>query len=171
MLSLNFKQFSITFVRSKNKDLKKDFFNPIDKDKTAEKPNLLPYAHNVGGAIIRPIDKGRVKGNAMKAMFQQTESQLTQIKDQVETLLQQAQDIHDRIHISEKIYIADCGFKPVIDYIYYLYERNNGDWFLSMVKPEEWGKAPKFDFVAEVKLLADHTWIVLNKNPNKPIEI
>ena len=36
--------------------------NPIDKDKIAKDPHLLPYAHTVGGAIIKPIDKGRAKG-------------------------------------------------------------------------------------------------------------
>ena len=42
--------------------------NPIDLDKIAEQPHLLPYAHTLGGAIIRPIDKGRTKGVAMSAM-------------------------------------------------------------------------------------------------------
>ena len=147
------------------------FFNPIDKDKTAEKPNLLPYAHHVGSAIIKPIDKGRVRGNAMKAMFQQTENQLGQIKEQVETLIKQAQEIHDRISISEKIYTADCGFKPVIDMEYFLYERDNGSWFLSMVSPLEWGKGKLFTYIASVKLLADHTWHVIDNNPEKPIDI
>lgn len=148
-----------------------NFFNPIDKDKTAEKPNLLPYATNVGSAIIRPLDKGRVKGNAMKAMFQQTESQLTQIKEQVETLIRQAQEIHDRIDISERIYTADVGFKPVIDKLYFLYERDNGNWFLSMVGPEEWKKTNPFTFIAEVKLLADHTWTVIRKNEAETIDL
>ena len=151
--------------------MNESFFNPIDKDKVAEKPNLLPYAHHVGGAIIKPLDKGRTKGNAMKAMFQQTENQLTQIKEQVETLIRQAQAIHDRISISERIYTADVGFKPVIDHVYYLYERDNGDWFLSMVSPAEWGKLRNFEFIAKVKLLADHTWDVVEKNPNAIIEL
>ena len=150
-------------MQIKRNKLDDKFFNPIDKDKTAEKPNLMPYATNVGSAIIKPIDKGRTKGNAMKAMFQQTESQLHQIKEQVETLIRQAQEIHDRIDISERIYTADCPFKPVIDHLYYLYERDNGDLFLSMVSPIEWGKNIKFGFVAEVKLLADHTWKIINK--------
>lgn len=76
--------------------------NPISKDNITETPHLLPYAHHVGSAIIKPVDKGRTKGNAMKAMYQQTENQLVQIKEQVETLIKQAQAIHDRISVSEK---------------------------------------------------------------------
>ena len=92
--------------------------NPIHPDKITETPHLLPYAHHVGSAIIKPLDKGKTKGVAMKAMYQQTEQQLHQIKEQVETLIKQAQAIHDRISISEKIYKADCGFKPVPGYVY-----------------------------------------------------
>lgn len=141
-----------------------DFFNPIDKDKTADAPHLLPYAHHVGSAIIRPLDKGRTKGNAMTAMYQQTGNQLNQIKEQVETLIRQAQAIHDRIEISEKIYKADMGFKPTVNQIYHLYERQNGEWVLSLVSPYEWGSKIPYHFIATVQMLADSTWEILEKN-------
>ncbi len=52
--------------------------NPIDKDKTTDKPGLLTYAHHIGSAIVKPLDKGKIKGRAMQAMFEQTESSLNQ---------------------------------------------------------------------------------------------
>lgn len=143
--------------------------NPIDPDKIAENPHLLPYAHTVGGAIIKPIDKGRTKGVAMSAMYEQTSTQLHQIKDQVENLLAQAQDIHDRIDISEKVYLADCSFKPVMGQVYQLYEKKDGTWMLSMITPEEWGDSLPFHFLATAKLLHDHTWEILEVNKDKPI--
>ena len=54
---------------------KKRKFNPIDKDKITETPHNLPYAHNVGSAIIFPDDKDRIKSNAMSAMVEQTNLQ------------------------------------------------------------------------------------------------
>ncbi|NNF34823.1 MAG: DUF2452 domain-containing protein [Saprospiraceae bacterium] len=138
--------------------------NPIDKDKIAETPHLLPYAHHVGSAIIRPIDKGKEKGLSMTAMYQQTDVQLTQIKEQVETLIRQAQEIHDRIDISEKIYKADVGFRPIIGRTYHLYEKEVNQWVISMIAPEEWGKNPPYTFLATVTMLADHTWEVQKKS-------
>lgn len=138
-------------------------YNPISEDKITDMPHLLPYAHHVGSAIIRPLDKGRLKGNAMKAMYQQTESQLLHIKEQVETLIKQAQAIHDRISISEKIYQADVGFKPVIGYTYYVYEKKCGLWTISIIGPKEWGKNLPYRYIATVELLADHTWKILEK--------
>ncbi len=146
----------------KKKEVTELKFNPIDKDKITEKPHLLPYAHTVGGSVIKPIDKGRVKGLAVSAMYDQTEMQLDQIREQVTLLAAQAEKIHQRVIISEKIYLADINFKPLIGHTYHLYERKNGKEILSMVGPKEWGKSIPFkNFVATVTLLSDHTWDVL----------
>lgn len=150
---------------------KEEFINPIDIDKVAENPHLLPYAHTVGGAVIKPIDKGRVKGLAVEAMYEQTEMQLDQIREQINLLAAQANQIKDRVELSENIYQADMGFKPLIGKIYHLYQRANEKYVLSMVGPEDWGKKKKntLEFKATVKLLADHTWDVLEQPI--PIEI
>lgn len=135
--------------------------NPIDKDKVAEDPHLLPYAHTVGGAVIKPVDKGRVKGLAVSAMYEQTDMQLDQIKEQINLLAQQAKAIQNRVEISEKIYLCQMNFKPLIGHIYHLYTRSNGEEVLSMVGPKEWGRTSPLEFVATVKLLADHTWEII----------
>lgn len=147
---------------SKKKEATALKFNPIDKDKIAENPHLLPYAHTVGGSVIKPIDKGRVKGLAVSAMYDQTEMQLDQIREQVTLLAAQAEKIHQRVRISEKIYLADINFKPLIGHTYHLYERKNGKEILSMIGPNEWGKSMPFEnFVATATLLSDHTWDIL----------
>lgn len=143
---------------------KEEFINPINPDHITDIPHLLPYAHTVGGAIIRPMDKGRSKGLAMSAMYEQTDVQLLQIKEQVEMLIRQAQSVHDKINISERIYQADTGFKPRIGHIYHLYEKKDKSWVLSMIGPSEWGKNSPYTFLASVKLLSDHTWDILEKS-------
>ena len=142
---------------------KKAFINPIDKDKVAENPHLLPYAHTVGGAVIKPIDKGRTKGLAVQAMHEQTNIQLVQIQEQIELLAKQAKQLQKRVEISEIIYQADINFKPLINHIYHVYHREDETAVLSMIGPDDWGpKSHKFEqFLATVKLLADHTWEIL----------
>lgn len=142
-------------------------FNPIDKDKVAENPGLLPYAHTVGGAQIKPVDRGKVKGRAMMAMQEQTEMQMDQIKQQIELLAEQAQAIQKRVEISQRIYEAAVGFEPLISHIYHLYQKKDGSWLLSMVSPAEWGRSHPFEsFVGTVKLLADHTWELQDEDQN-----
>ncbi len=138
------------------------FVNPIDKDKVAETPGLLPYAHTAGGAVIRPEDKGRIRGNAMTAMYDQTDRQMEQLRRQMETLVNQAKSLNERMAISEAIYQAEIPFQPVIHHIYHLYQRKkDGAHVLSMISPEEWGPRMPYDFLASVRLLGDHTWEVL----------
>lgn len=138
------------------------FVNPIDKDKVAETPGLLPYAHHSGSAIIRPEDKGRIRGNAMTAMYDQTERQMEQLRQQMETLVRQATSLDQRMQISEVIYQADIPFQPVIHHVYHLYRRkSDGTHVISMIAPAEWGRKEPYEHLATVRLLGDHTWEVL----------
>lgn len=138
-----------------------EFVNPIDKDKVALEPHLLPYSHSVGGVVIKPVDRGRIKGRAVTSMYQQTDIQLGQLRKQIELLAKQADDIRKRVLISEKIYEAEISFQPLVGFVYHLYAKNNGAYVLSMISPDEWGSNPPYEFQATVKLFADHTWEIL----------
>lgn len=147
----------------KNQKGKEAFINPIDEDKITKNPHNLPYAHTVGGAVIKPIDKGRTKGLAVEAMHKQTDLQLGQIQKQMQLLVEQAQKIKKRVEISEIIYGAEMGFKPLIGKTYHVYQRADETAVLSVVGPNEWGRSncPFKGFLATVCLLADHTWEIL----------
>jgi len=141
--------------------MENEFQNPISADKVTDKPGLLEYAHSAGGAIIRPEDKGKIKGRAVVAMREQTDLQLAQLYRQMQLLAEQATTIRNRVEVSERIYSAQMNFEPIIGHTYHLYERNDGTDLLSMIGPSEWGR--RFPFrrcVATVRMMADHTWDV-----------
>lgn len=137
--------------------------NPIDKDKVTDAPGTLAYPHTIGSVVIRPEDEGRIKTRALSAMQEQTATQLGQIQKQVELLLSQANEIRQRVEISEKIYQSDIPFEPIIGREYHLYE-SNGRHRLMLIGPAEWGRSKRdhLNFVASVKLLSDHTWAIIN---------
>jgi hypothetical protein len=121
--------------------------------------SVLPYAASVSGALIRPNEEGMIKHQALSAMEEQTNMQLTQIRQQIELLAIQAREIQKRKELSHIIYEATLGFNPVIGQTYHLYQRADGTHLISMVSPKEWGpKIPFKAFIATVMLLADHTW-------------
>lgn len=139
-----------------------DFINPIDPDKITENPGLLPYAHMVSGAVIKPEDKGKIRGRAMAAMVQQTDRQMQQLYKQMEVLANQAKELQRRVAVSEMIYGAETGSEPLVGHTYYLYEKKDGGHVLSMVAPNDWGRSFKYAaHLATVSLMADHTWDVL----------
>ncbi|MBL7911586.1 MAG: DUF2452 domain-containing protein [Bacteroidia bacterium] len=137
--------------------------NPIDKDKVAENPGLLAYPHTIGSIVIKPEDLGKLKSKALSAMREQTDMHLLQIQKQVELLVTQANEIKQRIEISEKIYTAAIAFEPLVGHIYHLYKKGN-EFKLLMIAPDEWGKSRSemLEYVNSARLLSDHTWEVIN---------
>lgn len=143
------------------------FENPIDPDKITENPHNLEYAHNVGSALVKPEDQGKLKGRALSAMEHQTDMQLDQIYQQMQLLAEQAKKLNDRKKISNFIYGAEMRFEPLINHVYHLYEREDKSFLLSLIAPDQWGRSNhQFEFVATVRLLADHTWDILSKSEN-----
>ncbi|TAH03522.1 MAG: DUF2452 domain-containing protein [Sphingobacteriales bacterium] len=123
--------------------------------------SVLPYSASVSGAVIKATEEGVIKHKALTAMEEQTNMQLAQIRKQIELLALQAQEIQSRKELSMIIYAAKLSFQPVIGQIYYLYEKHDDTHLVSMVSPKEWGggAGPYKSFIAQVKLLADHTWM------------
>ena len=140
--------------------------NQIDlermREKTAVNPGLLPYAHTSGSAVVRPEDMNKTLARSISAMDQQTEMQMDQIMAQMKLLADQAKAIQDRKIISERVYQAEIRFEPLINHIYCLYQKDGRD-ILSLIAPGEWGRSQKnkLVFVARMRLLADHTWDIL----------
>ena len=122
--------------------------------------SVMPYSTSVSGALVKPNEEGVIRHKALSAMEEQTNMQLQQIRKQIELLALQAQEIQMRKELSMIIYNAKLSFSPVIGSKYYLYEKQDGSHFVSMVSPKEWGGGGPFkNLVAAVKLLADHTWV------------
>lgn len=122
--------------------------------------SVLPYASSVGSVAIRPTKEGVIKHKALSAMEDQTNMQLNQIRQQIELLAKQAQEIRKRKELSLMIYEAKLSFKPQIGQVYHLYEKRDNTHILSLVAPQEWGGAGPFkQYLSSVQLLADHTWI------------
>lgn len=152
---------------SKKKAGKKIDVDQVDMERmgemTTENPGIIPFPHTVGGAMIKPEDKGKIKGRALSAMYDQTEMDMKQIYEQMQLLAEQAKTIQGRVSVSERIYQAKMSFDPLIGRTYHLYQKKDGTDTLSLVSPEDWGKNCPYDFVATVKLLADHTWEVIEE--------
>lgn len=153
------------YFNLKDKKKQAEFINPIDKDKISENPHSLEYAHHAGSALIKPEDQGKLKSRSINSMEQQTDMQLGQIYEQMQLLAEQAKKLNDRKRISEFIYTAEMRFEPFINHTYHLYQKDEGDFMLSLVGPKQWGKSgAKLEFVGTVKLLADHTWDILERS-------
>lgn len=147
-------------MKSKKIDISQLDFEK-EKEKVTETPGLIAFPHTVGSAVVRPEDRGKIKGRALAAMRDQTDRQMQQLYRQAQLLAVQAREIQKRAEISEKIYEAEMNFEPLIGHRYHLYERPEGEHLLSIIGPQEWGRSKTpGEHMATVRLLPDHTWEV-----------
>ena len=138
------------------------FINPIDKDKITDSPGLIPYPHTIGSPAFAPNEEGANKKTAIRVMEEQCHMQMDQIKEQITLLAKQADKIKTRMETSKAIYSAKMAFNPLVGETYYLYAREEDDFVLSMIGPNDWGRKIPFKYyVATVKLLSDRTWEVM----------
>ena len=134
------------------------------RDKVADLPGLMEYAHSKGGFAIVPTSEGHIKSKAMNAMKEQTSDQLEIIYEQMKTLALQVKKLKEKVEISNDIYQAQMNFEPEIGGIYYLYEKDDGSKIISLIAPEEWKKSKGYEkALAQIKLLSDHTWKILKR--------
>lgn len=122
---------------------------------------VLPYASSIGSVAVRPTKEGVLRHQALTAMEEQTDLQMNQIREQIELLVKQAQQITKRKELAQLIYHSKLNFRPVIGQVYHLYQKKDDSYLLSMISPDEWGNGagPFKQFVTSARLLADHTWV------------
>ena len=108
----------------------------------------LTYGSNIGAPSIHLEDVGGWKQiqaqNANKIFTKKYE----EIKDEFKKLV-------DEVSWNEFVYSASYNFVPVIGETYYLYERDNGSIFLSLIKPDEWG----MKCLGATRLESNNKWI------------
>lgn len=118
-------------------------------DNVSDNPGLLPYGSNVGAPSIRIEDVGGWKqNNALKVN--------KHFQERFEELKKEYQNLIDEFKNNELLYSAKYNFEPIVGESYYLYN-NNGNIFLSLIKPTEWG----YDFMGEFKMDSNNKWYKL----------
>ena len=110
----------------------------------------LTYGSNIGAPSIILEDVGgwkRIQAqNANKIFTKKYE----EIKDEFKKLV-------DEVSWNEFVYSATYNFLPVIGETYYLYEKQDGSVFLSLIAPSEW----KMKFLGATRLESNNKWIKL----------
>ena len=84
--------------------------------------------------------------------------EIERLREQAKMLTEQADKVDFESQIRAKIRSADCGFRPVVNQPYFLYE-SEGKCMLSLISPDEWDGQPPFGHcLAKVVQLGDLTW-------------
>ena len=119
--------------------------NIVYNDETGKfDASLKQYPTTLGSQKFDTIVVDKSEGIKADKFFN---SRLTEIKKEYDELVSKYVD-------TKLIYGSDYNFQPIVGGVYYLYERDNGTNFLSIISPKEWDKK----YLGSYMLLNNGTW-------------
>jgi hypothetical protein len=127
----------------------------FDPDKNIYDSFLKTYSTNISGPKIDIPDVALFKANSLAKANHKFSKRAEEIKEQIESLFQEFSD-------NEMIWDSKLSFEPNVGSEIYVYIKENGEKFCSLISPDEWGK--KYNFLGHFKLDTDFSWRRINKS-------
>ncbi|MDO3694181.1 DUF2452 domain-containing protein [Wenyingzhuangia sp. chi5] len=91
---------------------------------------LKPYATNIGAPVIKANDSAAWKNKSIRKVNQKIQAKYIEIKEEYDKMMKEYEYNH-------MIFNAKFNFEPIVGEIYHLYERDNGETFLSIIAPNQ----------------------------------
>lgn len=100
-------------------------------DNVTPNPHSLPYASDLGAPVIKPDHSlGGWKVGAVHRANKHYDERFNKLKTEL-------QNLYSEFKWNEIIFNAEMRFKPVIGKEYYLYQKENGSFYLTLFAPYE----------------------------------
>ena len=110
----------------------------------------LTYGSNNGAPAIKLEDVGGWKQVQAQRANKVFTKKYDEIKEEFVNLI-------DEVKWNEFVYSATYNFIPVLGETYYVYEKNDGSIFLSLISPTEWN----MECLGSTRLDSNNKWIKL----------
>uniref|UniRef100_A0A8B9IJ53 Chromosome 1 open reading frame 50 n=1 Tax=Anser cygnoides TaxID=8845 RepID=A0A8B9IJ53_ANSCY len=130
-----------------------------------------------GSALVSPCQAGGLRGPGCPGPDQPRSSlqagdfvranacnRLTVIAEQIRYLQEQARKVLEEANRDADLHHVACNFVKKPGNVYYLYRREGGQRYFSLLSPKEWGTSPH-EFLGAYKLQHDMSW-----TPSEDIE-
>uniref|UniRef100_A0A2K5IJQ4 DUF2452 domain-containing protein n=1 Tax=Colobus angolensis palliatus TaxID=336983 RepID=A0A2K5IJQ4_COLAP len=85
-------------------------------------------------------------------------NKLAVIAEQIQHLQEQARKVLEDAHRDADLHHVACNMVKKPGNIYYLYKRESGQQYFSIISPKEWGTSCPHDFLGAYKLQHDLSW-------------
>lgn len=98
-------------------------------------------------------------------------NKLTVIADQIRYLQEQAKKVLEDARRDNALHHAACNLVKKPGQMYYLYERESGQQYLSILSPQEWGASRPHEFISAYRLEHDQSWTPIEEVERRSEEI
>ncbi|XP_005110149.1 uncharacterized protein C1orf50 homolog [Aplysia californica] len=97
-------------------------------------------------------------------------NKLTVIADQIRYLQTQARKVLEDAKRDASLHHAACNIVKRPGTMYYLYERESGQSYLSILSPQEWGASCPHEFLGAFRLEYDQSWTPIKEVEKRDTE-
>ena len=129
--------------------------------------SVTPYPTEVGGPAFDLIPIEKQKDIMVNVARMHAKQEYNRIMELVAVLQRQADEVRQRLDITDLVHAAKYGFQIYHGQCYWLaYDRARGGTLLTQTGPHEWSteKPDHYEYVCRVKWLGDYTWIEVDLN-------
>jgi len=121
-------------------------------DRVADNKSTMPYGDSVSAPAITVIDtESTYKLPKTQEASHKLRSRYEELQEEFRKLVETSDD-------TQRMYNASISFVPIVGQVYYLYQRENGEEWVSMVEPEKFN-GYYHEFVGSYRLATDSVWI------------
>jgi hypothetical protein len=129
--------------------------------------NVTPYPTDVGAPAFDLIPVEKLKDIMVNVARMHGHQEYRRIMELVAVLQRQADEVRQRLEITDLVHAAKYSFQIYHGQCYWLaYDRARGGTLLTQTGPAEWTTAPPdyYEYICRVKWLGDYTWIEVDSN-------
>ncbi|XP_038078573.1 uncharacterized protein C1orf50 homolog isoform X2 [Patiria miniata] len=131
----------------------------VEKD---DRPCGVQLVHtdrtNVAADPMDLVELARVVQKADEFTRANASNKLLTIAEQIRYLQEQARTALEDAKRDNELHHAACNIKKRPGQTYYLYKRQSGQKYFSILSPQEWGKSCPHEYIACYRLEHDMSW-------------
>jgi len=121
-------------------------------DRVADNKSTMPYGDSVSAPAITVIDtESTYKLPKTQEASHKLRSRYEELQEEFRKLVETSDD-------TQRMYNASISFVPIVGQVYHLYQRENGDEWVSMIEPEKFS-GYYHEYVGSYRLATDSVWI------------
>lgn len=123
--------------------------------------NVTPYPTEAGSPKFEPVPVTEQKDIMLNAARLAAQQEYDRIMEVVQVLQKQAENIKQRLELTDQVHAAAYQMKLYPGQKYWLFhDLKQGGTALSGTGPDDWfcGQPDHYDYIVQIKWLGDYTW-------------
>ena len=120
--------------------------------------HAAPYPLSRLAPPVSLVDMAREIEEADRHINTRVTAKLNVIAEQISALQDRARQVLTEARLDQRLHRAGCSFKKVPGRVYYLYRKETGKSYFSLLAPEEWRGRPPHEYCGAYRLENDLSW-------------